>query len=390
MKPVKEINLNYKELIPKLIQKSKSLSKEIRKRMKLNHIFSEFENKASNQFNFFIKESEKRYLGSKYGTKIEYLLKSSQKRGKKEAYKILNDNFYLNPDILNERKKMQKKSTNEIHQNITDIINRLKGIKSEDFDKNNNDLLKFEKLNGDKEQIKKNKNEINYILDKEQNTITQSFDKYKKVLSNIEPTVKKASTEEEEENERIKNNKIKKTIYFEFPKMKLLNYTKVFSHKKTKKDEDDENRINIKKLIPYSISGKTIFPKERKICLINPLLSKKNPDLFTRNSTNAIVIKNAINEYNSFKKYYNKDKEISKQLAIGSVPSLTLYEQIIKSDFNKIKLERNKYNNKIYNNQKIIGLNPKQRLNQKIQDNLDYLNNFEKNLKKYNNTVSIY
>ena len=52
------------------------------------------------------------------------------------------------------------------------------------------------------------------------------------------------------------------------------------------------------------------------------------------------------------------------------------------NDFNKIKLERNKYNNKIYNNQKIIGLNPKQRLNQNIQDNLDYLNNFEKNLKK--------
>ena len=78
---------NFHELIPKLIQKSKTLSREIKNRIKLNHIFSEFETKASNQFNFFIKESEKRYLGSKYGSKIDYLLKSSQKRGKKEANK---------------------------------------------------------------------------------------------------------------------------------------------------------------------------------------------------------------------------------------------------------------------------------------------------------------
>ena len=99
----------YIELLPKLIQKSNGLSQEIKNRIKLNHIFSEFESKASNKFNFFIKESEKRYLGSKYGAKMEYILHSSKKRSNKEAYKILNDNFYLNQDLIKERKKNAKK-----------------------------------------------------------------------------------------------------------------------------------------------------------------------------------------------------------------------------------------------------------------------------------------
>ena len=117
--------------MPKLIEKSEDLSKEIKYRIKLNHIFSEFEAKSGNQFNFFIKESEKRYLASKCGTKIEYLLNRSKRRGKKEALKILNDDFYLNQDILDERKKMQAKSTNEIHKNITDIINEIKNVKND-------------------------------------------------------------------------------------------------------------------------------------------------------------------------------------------------------------------------------------------------------------------
>ena len=383
-----EKDLNFNELIPKLIQKSKSLSQEIRKRMKLNHIFSEFENKASNQFNYFIKESEKRYLGSKYGTKMEYLLKSSHKRGKKEAYKILNDNFYLNPDILNERKKMQKKSTNEIHQNITDIINKIKGIKNEVSDRNNSNSLKNLHLSEDKDRLERNKKEINNILNEEEKTITQTFDNYKNILSQIKPTPKKTNTNTDDEKLRVENNKIKKTMIFDLPKMKLIDYTKTYSHKKTKKEEDDENRVNIKKLIPYSISGKNLLPKDKKFCFA-PIINKKNKDIFTMNNTNALVMKKAMNEYNIFKRYHNKDDEITKQLLIGGIPNLEIYEKIIKNDFNKIKLERKKLNNAIYNSQKFIGLGSKEKLNKKIQDNLNCLINFENNLKNYNHTFTV-
>ena len=79
--------INYSELIPKLVTNSNDLSTEIKNRIKLNLLFSEFEIKASNQFNFFIKESEKRHKGSKSGAKMDYLLKLLKKEAKKKHIK---------------------------------------------------------------------------------------------------------------------------------------------------------------------------------------------------------------------------------------------------------------------------------------------------------------
>ena len=378
---------NFHELIPKLIQKSKTLSREIKNRIKLNHIFSEFETKASNQFNFFIKESEKRYLGSKYGSKMDYLLKSSQKRGKKEANKILNDNFYLNQDILSERKKMLKKSTNEVHQNIGDIISKIKGVKN--YPKRNNiQSLNFKFISEDKEKMEKNKNEINNILNKEEEKITKSFEQYRNILSKIKPGPKKMHTMEENETEENENNKIKKDMHFNIPKMELLNYTKPYLHIKTKKEEDDENRININKLIPYTLSGKNLLPKNKEFCFINPLL-KKDKDTFSFNSTNEIVIRKAFNELNNINKYKYRNNEITKKLGIGRIPNLTIYETIIKNNYNKVKSYRNHLNKLVFDKQKFVGISSRDKLNYKIQDNLNHIINFEKNYLKYNDTVSI-
>ena len=386
MKTVKQCN--FTDLIPILIQKSKSLSHEIKNRIKLNHIFTEFEARASNQFNFFIKESTKRYLGSKYGTKIEYLLKSSQNRGKKEANKILNDNFYLNPYIINERKKMLKKSTNELHQNIGDIINKIKGV--ENVSKRNNaNSLNIKIITENKEKIEKNKNEINNILNQEEKKIGKSFDDYRNILSRIIPTSKKWFATEETDREEQENNKIKKIMFFNTPKMELLNYSKAYTHIKTKKEEDDENRININKLIPYSISGKNILPRKKDFCYVNPFMSKKNKDSFSLNSTNRLVVQKALNEFNAIKRYKYKNDEITKKLGIGSIPGLKLYEKLIKNNFNQLKSDRKNKNKSIYDSQKFTGLKPKDILNYKIQDNLNYLTNFEKNFLKCKDTVPI-
>ena len=150
MNPDKNKKSNYIELVPKLISHSQGLSTELKNRIKSNHLFTEFEARSSKQFNFFIKESEKRHLGSKYGAKIDYLLKASKKRGQKEAYKILHDKFYFDKELIKERKKMLKKSTNELHENIIDTINKLRGIKTtpnylSDNDNNNNSKNKMKK-----------------------------------------------------------------------------------------------------------------------------------------------------------------------------------------------------------------------------------------------------
>jgi len=402
---------DFNKLVPKLIEKSENLSKEIKYRIKLNHIFSEFESKSGNQFNFFIKESEKRYLGSKYGTKIEYILNTSNKRGKKEALKILNDDFYLNRDILNERKKMQTKSTNEIHKNITDIINEIKKVKNDSLTlskKKSRNIFRsrinlFKNLKTDNifknsnKNLNRNKNDINSLFFKEEKNVKYSFDNYKNFIKSIDPIVKKRIVTEEDEDSKNKediNNKdnksiLKKKYNFSMPKMELLSYKKPIKHIRTRKDEDEENRVNIKTLLPYSVSGKNIFPKLKNFNKINSSLfsNKNNKDAFIINSTNTIIVKKALEEFNSNKIFLNKNNKIINKLGIEKIPSLGIYEKIIKNNSNKIRLRRKYLNERIYNNQKNKGLNYLQKLDSQIVESINYINNFEKNYPKLN-TIS--
>ena len=390
------------KLVPKLIEKSEDLSKEIKYRIKLNHIFSEFEAKSCNQFNFFIKESEKRYLGSKYGSKIENLLNMSNKRNKKEALKILNDDFYLNRDILNERKKMQTKSTNEIHRNITDLINEIKGIENDALElskKNSRNIFRsrinlFKNLNSEnifrnsKNNLNRDKKDINNLFLKEEKNVKYSFDNYKNYINSIEPTEKKVIKTEENEGKYKEEYKKKRKYNFIIPKMELISYKKAIKHIKTKKEEDEENKINIKKLLPYSVSGKNIFPKLKNFNKISLFSNRNNnKDAFIMKSTNAIIVKKALEELNSIKIYHNKNNKIINKLGIERIPSLREYEKIIKSNSNKIKLKRKNLNERIYYKQKNKGLDLIQKLNAQIDNNINYINNFEKNYSKLN-TIS--
>ena len=384
--------INYSELIPKLVTNSNDLSTEIKNRIKLNHLFSEFEIKASNQFNFFIKESEKRHKGSKSGAKMDYLLKASKKRGQKEAYKILNDKFYLDKDLIKERKKMLKKSTNEVHNNITDIINKIKGIsktntnyynikKSNYFSKKikslNDDILSFK----DNKFLNSKKNEINNIFNKEQNKINNFFNSYKTYLSEVDKHIS-INTE---------NNGMKK-IYnkttFNLPNMQLLNYTKSTGYIRSKKEIDNENRINMKKIIQYSVSKKEISAPiknaNKKFYLTNP------NDIWEMKNTNNLVVQKALNEYNSFgNKIMDKNETLRDKLGIDKIPSLKEYENLIKNKFNKIKRKRRHINGIIYEKQKNCGMNRRDLLINKIEENLNFLNCFEKGLFTNKNLMTI-
>ena len=81
-------------LIPRLIDKSNNLKKEINSRIKLNKIFSEFENKASNNFNYFISASNNRYNSSKLGNDLDSIIYNTRSKNINEANKIINDKFY--------------------------------------------------------------------------------------------------------------------------------------------------------------------------------------------------------------------------------------------------------------------------------------------------------
>ena len=392
--------LNYIDLVPKLISNSKGLSLEVKNRLKSNHLFNEFEIRASNQFNFFIKESEKRHLGSKYGAKIDYLLTSSRKRGQKEAYKILHNKFYLDKDLIKERKKMLKKSTLEFHDNIIETINKIKGIKNtKQYWSENNKIKKYKKnirplndealLLEDKKILEMKKTEINKVFHKEEEKLKTFFNKYKTYLSEMNNSFLPKTENDENSVNNIRNKTFNNKIIFTFPKMQMLNYTKSSTNMKTKKELDEENRINLKKLMQYSMSKKEIESfkdSHKKFNLTNPN-NKEGFSLETRN-TNSLVLHKALNEYNSFKKkFLKKNETIRDKLGIDKIPNLKEYENLIKNNFNEIKEKRRQRNNIIYARQKELEKNRKELLIDKIDKNLDFLKNFEDNILKKNKNL---
>ena len=392
--------LNYIDLVPKLISNSKGLSLEVKNRLKSNHLFNEFEIRASNQFNFFIKESEKRHLGSKYGAKIDYLLTSSRKRGQKEAYKILHNKFYLDKDLIKERKKMLKKSTLEFHDNIIETINKIKGIKNtKQYWSENNKIKKYKKnirpLNDEalllenKKILEMKKTEINKVFHKEEENLKTFFNKYKTYLSEMNNSFLPKTENDENSVNNIRNKTFNNKIIFTFPKMQMLNYTKSSTNMKTKKELDEENRINLKKLMQYSMSKKEIESFKdsyKKFNLTNPN-NKEGFSLETRN-TNSLVLHKALNEYNSFKKkFLKKNETIRDKLGIDKIPNLKEYENLIKNNFNEIKEKRRQRNNIIYARQKELEKNRKELLIDKIDKNLDFLKNFEDNILKKNKNL---
>ena len=392
--------LNYIDLVPKLISNSKGLSLEVKNRLKSNHLFNEFEIRASNQFNFFIKESEKRHLGSKYGAKIDYLLTSSRKRGQKEAYKILHNKFYLDKDLIKERKKMLKKSTLEFHDNIIETINKIKGIKnSKQYWSENNKIKKYKNkirpLNDEalllenKKILEMKKTEINKVFHKEEEKLKTFFNKYKTYLSEMNNSFLPKTENDENSVNNIRNKTFNNKIIFTFPKMQMLNYTKSSTNMKTKKELDEENRINLKKLMQYSMSKKEIESfkdSHKKFNLTNPN-NKEGFSLETRN-TNSLVLHKALNEYNSFKKkFLKKNETIRDKLGIDKIPNLKEYENLIKNNFNEIKEKRRQRNNIIYARQKELEKNRKELLIDKIDKNLDFLKNFEDNILKKNKNL---
>ena len=345
-------------------------------------------------------------MGSKYGAKIDYLLKASKKRGQKEAYKILHDKFYFDKELIKERKKMLKKSTNELHENIIDTINKLRGIKTtpnylSDNDNNNNSKNKMNKyrkkikpLNDEilllknKNILDMKKNEINKVFQKEEENLKTFFNKYKTYLSEVNNTLMQ-KTETDNSITNISNKTLNSKINFSFPKMQLLNYTKSLTNVKSKKELDNENRINIKKLLQYSLSKKDIEHHNenyKKFYLTNP--NKKDGFYNEMKNTNSLVFHKALNEYNSFRNKFNKKNDtIIDKLGLDKIPNLKEYENMIKNSFEKIKQKRRDMNDIIYEQQKELGKSRKELLIDKIDANLDFLKNFENNLSKRNKNL---
>ena len=416
------------EMIPEAISNSTNYTKEFKKRMKLNGIFSEFENKASNELNFFIEESNRRYTKSKCGINLNTLIASTRKKCLNESMKILKDKFYTNSVIDEERNKMRYKGGQNIYKKLKHTMNIIRNPESKkkeinlddldiedlDLDENEiNELLKqYNSLNNinnnnsnicntpnykkrfDRKNFMKDRNIISDVLKDEHSSIFKSIDNYKRNIVNL--NTKYLENKKYKIDKQINAN-LHKRINFDLPKLKLLNYEHYKIIPRDPYEDDEEKKVDIYKLLPYSKYGKYCYSIHQKNDSLNKSKNKNNNDKtlpyitepnipdnshYYRNYHNTIfVVADSANKELFVNKNFDKKREdVENFLGVNEIPSLKAYESIIHKKSNSIKQERRAKNDKISKRQNYLKLTSKQRMNVDIQRNLSLIKNIENNL----------
>ena len=392
-------NSNFNRLVPKLLEQSNKLTKELKNRIKLNSFFSEFESKASNQFNFFIKESRTRYRGTRSGCNLDTLIATSRRKCLKEANKIINDNFYSNNDILVEKEKMKKKTTNRMYMHFRETLSQLKNLSNNSntislTNINNKNILsqknikRRKKLFGNKKNISimsseklfKEKNDIKLILNKEESLFHKTMDSYKNDLNALNTL-----------SETQKYTFAHKNMRLNLPKLNLLTYKKYVPPPIDPDEEEMRNRVNFKKLLPYSRLGKNlgytqniVKNKNKK----NAFITEPKFGFFTNygdymnnvKNTNEIVLNSANKEFSIENRINRKRKIIEDMLGVDSIPNLDSYEVIVKNIFKKRKKERDNNNKNNLFDVKKEEETFYEKTNKKIEKGFNILNNIEQKL----------
>ena len=94
--------------VPQLLDSSKAYIKDIRKKMIVNNYLTNFNTRASKDFNKFLTESNTRYKVVKSGNAIEPALNQTMKEISPLSNSILNNKFYTELNTINEENKLKK------------------------------------------------------------------------------------------------------------------------------------------------------------------------------------------------------------------------------------------------------------------------------------------
>lgn len=389
-------------LIPELINQSDVYTKELKKRLRLNKIFSEFENKASNQLNYFINESNHRYNGTKLGNSLETLILNSRYKNNSHANKILKDRFYTDCEIENERQKMKYKSSAKAYAEIQNTLIKMK-LPLEDgnvgemnqiynsvnqsrnhLDSNEKEKKKY--INVNKENVVGDKNAIKIIVDRDQNYINRNIDSYLDEVKSIKL---------EQSNEGFPP--IKKKIDIDLPLIKFINYRQYRPPKKPKGYEEELKKVNIGKLLPYSSLGKSTYEKQNnsqeekeKENEINcfPFITETNYHLIKKDqfhNTANVVAETASREINIRDSLEQKRKKLEEILGLNDIPRLKRYEEIVRGKSESIKNKRHEKARAISEAQKYAILTDKEKINMVIDNDMALLANQEKKINHITN-----
>ena len=327
---------------------------------------------------------------------MDALIAASKKKCLKEAKKIFNDKFYSNKDILSEREKMKRKTTNSMYKHFRETISKLKNLaKSKscrnNMNQNNLSNIKSKKILKNKEnfsmisndKLSKDKNDIELLLDSEKNLIKKILNNYKNQLNNLKII-----------NENRKYCVAHKRMFLSLPKINLLTYEKYEIPDEDSEEEDMRNRVNIKKLLPYSRLGKNLGytpnhtiteEKNKKIAFMTEPIYRPfintNYDNYIKNSNNTsdVVYSTASREFNLLSRIEKKRKKIENMLKVNDIPKLEKYETIIRNMFRKRKLKKKLNKNNFFDYKKEEErLTYYDRTNNKLNEGIKFLNEAEK------------
>ena len=220
------------EKIPEVLEYSDKYRKELRKLLRLNNIFSEFENKATKDLNFYIEESNRRYSMSKCGINIKGLISSTRKKCLDESKKILNDKFYNNKIIEREKEKLKHKSNTILYKKLKGSMNIVKNpeLKKKEYEdllkRNNNGIKKREnhhEFNYNRTNTEKSEKIMDIIINEEEKSLSKSIDKYKSNLNQL-----KIILETSPVINRRKNSNAYKKLNLYLPNLKFISYQKKY------------------------------------------------------------------------------------------------------------------------------------------------------------------
>ena len=401
-------------LVPRLIDKNEALQKEMKSRIKFNRIFSQFENRATIKFNYFIDNSNKRYNCTKMGNDINKFLLNTRTKNLDEAHKIISDKFYSDVNLEKEKQKLKFKSIAKVYRDIKDTFDKMRIPLETKFTRNRKKNIKLIIKSMDNKNLTLNRNELNFRDEKpnskikytirknlttDKELITSELKKEKNLIDNsiinyLNIVNKTSRIEEKEHNKtpiQIPNTTRKKKLNVNLPNIKLLNYK--YHHKNIRDEEDrrykpDIRKIDISKLLPYSnMNKKSLIIKPREENSLNNSENKKFPFITEPNLINKsndyhntlnIVFKSANDEFILKKNLDRRRKRLDEILGIKDIPQLNTYDDIIMKNFDAVKNERIEKANKLNKSQRYESLSMKEKANALVDEHLEILDNLEK------------
>jgi hypothetical protein len=406
-------------LVPRLIDKNEALQKEMKSRIKFNRIFSQFENRASIKFNYFIDNSNKRYNCTKMGNDINKFLLNTRTKNLDEAHKIISDKFYSDVNLEKEKQKLKFKSISKVYRDIKDTFDKMRIPLETKFTRNRKKNIKLIIKSMDNKNLTLNRNELNFRDEKpnskikytirknlttDKELITSELKKEKILIDNsiinyLNIVNKTSRLEEKEINKtppmQIPSSRLsrKKKLNIKLPNIKLLNYQ--YHHRNIKEEEEDrrykldKRKIDISKLLPYSnMNRKSTIIKKKEENSLDTSENKKYPFITEPNlyankikdyhNTLNIVFNSANDEFKLKNNLERRRRRLDEILGINDIPKINTYDDIIMKSFDDVKNERIQKANKLNKSQRYEVLSMKEKANALVDEHLEILDNIEK------------